>query len=164
MMCTNIHYYIFQKITIWWFSTLYFLRNCQKLRCHASCHSFFPPPASCPFSICHFSYVTTIINNSILPPLPHSPLSTTRTPSSFTPRFALPGLCHISRRPQSAFKGLFFLTGAISSLVGGDLQASCGTLDEGGLDDNVDWEEEREMEKLACEGDDFVPPKIMVLD
>uniref|UniRef100_A0AAQ4Q939 NMDA receptor synaptonuclear signaling and neuronal migration factor a n=1 Tax=Gasterosteus aculeatus aculeatus TaxID=481459 RepID=A0AAQ4Q939_GASAC len=45
----------------------------------------------------------------------------------------------------------------------GDLQASCGTLDEGGLDDNVDWEEEREMEKLACEGDDFVPPKIMLI-
>ncbi|TMS08743.1 NMDA receptor synaptonuclear signaling and neuronal migration factor [Larimichthys crocea] len=43
----------------------------------------------------------------------------------------------------------------------GDLQASCGTLDEGGVDDNLDWEEEREMERLACEGDDFVPPKIM---
>lgn len=50
------------------------------------------------------------------------------------------------------------------SLVGGDLQTSCGTLDEGGLDDNIDWEEEREMERLACEGDDFVPPKIMVGD
>lgn len=47
-------------------------------------------------------------------------------------------------------------------LLGGDLQASCGTLDEGGLEDNIDWEEEREMERLACEGDDFVPPKIMV--
>ncbi|KAI3361845.1 hypothetical protein L3Q82_002175 [Scortum barcoo] len=46
---------------------------------------------------------------------------------------------------------------------GGDLQASCGTLDEGGVDDNVDWEEEREMERLACEGDDFVPPKIMLI-
>uniref|UniRef100_A0A8C3AJ50 NMDA receptor synaptonuclear signaling and neuronal migration factor n=1 Tax=Cyclopterus lumpus TaxID=8103 RepID=A0A8C3AJ50_CYCLU len=45
----------------------------------------------------------------------------------------------------------------------GDLQASCGTLDEGGLDDNIDWEEEREMERLACEGDDFVPPKIMLI-
>lgn len=50
------------------------------------------------------------------------------------------------------------------SLLGGDLQASCGTLDEGGVDDNLDWEEEREMERLACEGDDFVPPKIMVRD
>ncbi|KAG8010626.1 NMDA receptor synaptonuclear signaling and neuronal migration factor, partial [Nibea albiflora] len=46
---------------------------------------------------------------------------------------------------------------------GGDLQASCGTLDEGGVDDNLDWEEEREMERLACEGDDFVPPKIMLI-
>ncbi|XP_039909433.1 NMDA receptor synaptonuclear signaling and neuronal migration factor isoform X5 [Simochromis diagramma] len=45
----------------------------------------------------------------------------------------------------------------------GDLQASCGTLDEGGLDDNIDWEEEREMERLACEGDDFIPPKIMLI-
>ncbi|XP_038590536.1 NMDA receptor synaptonuclear signaling and neuronal migration factor isoform X3 [Micropterus salmoides] len=45
----------------------------------------------------------------------------------------------------------------------GDLQASCGTLDEGGLEDNIDWEEEREMERLACEGDDFVPPKIMLI-
>ncbi|XP_034054043.1 NMDA receptor synaptonuclear signaling and neuronal migration factor isoform X9 [Gymnodraco acuticeps] len=45
----------------------------------------------------------------------------------------------------------------------GDLQASCGTLDEGGQDDNLDWEEEREMERLACEGDDFVPPKIMLI-
>uniref|UniRef100_A0A8C4GFI3 NMDA receptor synaptonuclear signaling and neuronal migration factor a n=1 Tax=Dicentrarchus labrax TaxID=13489 RepID=A0A8C4GFI3_DICLA len=45
----------------------------------------------------------------------------------------------------------------------GDLQASCGTLDEGGVDDNLDWEEEREMERQACEGDDFVPPKIMLI-
>uniref|UniRef100_A0A3Q3RWI7 NMDA receptor synaptonuclear signaling and neuronal migration factor a n=1 Tax=Mastacembelus armatus TaxID=205130 RepID=A0A3Q3RWI7_9TELE len=44
----------------------------------------------------------------------------------------------------------------------GDLQASC-TLDEGGLDDTIDWEEEREMERLACEGDDFIPPKIMLI-
>ncbi|CAB1440884.1 unnamed protein product [Pleuronectes platessa] len=45
----------------------------------------------------------------------------------------------------------------------GELQASCGTLDEGGLDDTSDWEEEREMERLACEGDDFIPPKIMLI-
>uniref|UniRef100_A0A668AAD9 NMDA receptor synaptonuclear signaling and neuronal migration factor n=1 Tax=Myripristis murdjan TaxID=586833 RepID=A0A668AAD9_9TELE len=45
----------------------------------------------------------------------------------------------------------------------GDLQASCGTLDEGGLDEPMDWEEEREMERLACEGDDFIPPKIMLI-
>ncbi|CAG13656.1 unnamed protein product, partial [Tetraodon nigroviridis] len=44
-----------------------------------------------------------------------------------------------------------------------DLQASCGTLDEGGVDDSVDWEEEREMERLACEGEDFIPPKIMLI-
>ncbi|XP_049460668.1 NMDA receptor synaptonuclear signaling and neuronal migration factor isoform X4 [Epinephelus fuscoguttatus] len=45
----------------------------------------------------------------------------------------------------------------------GDLQTSCNTLDEGGLDDSMDWEEEREMERLACEADDFVPPKIMLI-
>ncbi|XP_036384850.1 NMDA receptor synaptonuclear signaling and neuronal migration factor isoform X2 [Megalops cyprinoides] len=45
----------------------------------------------------------------------------------------------------------------------GDLQASCGTLDEGVCDDPMDWEEEREMERLACEGDDFIPPKIMLI-
>lgn len=47
------------------------------------------------------------------------------------------------------------------SSPGGDLQASSGNLDEEDCDD-VDWEEEREMEKAACEGDDFIPPKIMV--
>uniref|UniRef100_A0A3P8UQJ1 NMDA receptor synaptonuclear signaling and neuronal migration factor n=1 Tax=Cynoglossus semilaevis TaxID=244447 RepID=A0A3P8UQJ1_CYNSE len=45
----------------------------------------------------------------------------------------------------------------------GDLQTSCGTLDEGGLRETLDWEEEREMERLACEGDDFIPPKIMLI-
>uniref|UniRef100_A0A3Q1J4D1 Uncharacterized protein n=1 Tax=Anabas testudineus TaxID=64144 RepID=A0A3Q1J4D1_ANATE len=45
----------------------------------------------------------------------------------------------------------------------GDLQTSCGTPDEGGLDDNLDWDEEREMERVACEGDDFIPPKIMLI-
>nr|XP_043909661.1 NMDA receptor synaptonuclear signaling and neuronal migration factor isoform X2 [Solea senegalensis] len=45
----------------------------------------------------------------------------------------------------------------------GDLQTSCSTLDEGGLRDTLDWEEEREMERLACEGDDFIPPKIMLI-
>ncbi|KAI7812792.1 NMDA receptor synaptonuclear signaling and neuronal migration factor isoform X1 [Triplophysa rosa] len=44
----------------------------------------------------------------------------------------------------------------------GDLQASSGNLDEEDCDD-VDWEEEREMEKAACEGDDFIPPKIMLI-
>lgn len=44
---------------------------------------------------------------------------------------------------------------------GGELQTSSGTLDEG-LDEDADWEEEREMERVACEGEDFIPPKIMV--
>ncbi|KAM6985809.1 NMDA receptor synaptonuclear signaling and neuronal migration factor [Aplochiton taeniatus] len=44
----------------------------------------------------------------------------------------------------------------------GDMQASCGALDEGGSED-MDWEEEREMERLACEGDDFIAPKIMLI-
>lgn len=48
-----------------------------------------------------------------------------------------------------------------SSVSGGDLQTSSGTLDEGEYDD-VDWEEEKELERLACEGDDFIPPKIIV--
>ncbi|KAJ8379677.1 hypothetical protein SKAU_G00004550 [Synaphobranchus kaupii] len=44
----------------------------------------------------------------------------------------------------------------------GDLQASSGTLDEVACED-VDWEEERELERAACEGDDFIPPKIMLI-
>ncbi|XP_035235742.1 NMDA receptor synaptonuclear signaling and neuronal migration factor-like isoform X2 [Anguilla anguilla] len=44
----------------------------------------------------------------------------------------------------------------------GDLQASSGTLDEVPCED-VDWEEERELERAACEGDDFIPPKIMLI-
>ncbi|XP_038821660.1 NMDA receptor synaptonuclear signaling and neuronal migration factor-like [Salvelinus namaycush] len=44
----------------------------------------------------------------------------------------------------------------------GDLPASCGTLNEGEREE-LDWEEEREMERLACEGDDFIPPKIMLI-
>ncbi|XP_052448912.1 NMDA receptor synaptonuclear signaling and neuronal migration factor-like isoform X2 [Carassius gibelio] len=43
-----------------------------------------------------------------------------------------------------------------------DLQASSGNLDEEDYDD-VDWEEERELERAACEGDDFIPPKIMLI-
>uniref|UniRef100_A0A3P9M693 NMDA receptor synaptonuclear signaling and neuronal migration factor a n=1 Tax=Oryzias latipes TaxID=8090 RepID=A0A3P9M693_ORYLA len=45
----------------------------------------------------------------------------------------------------------------------GDLQTTSGTAEEGGLTDNRGWEEERELERLACEGDDFVPPKIMLI-
>ncbi|KAF4074302.1 hypothetical protein AMELA_G00237920 [Ameiurus melas] len=44
----------------------------------------------------------------------------------------------------------------------GDLQTSTGTLDEGEYDD-VDWEEEKALERLACEGDDFIPPKIILI-
>ncbi|XP_065106343.1 NMDA receptor synaptonuclear signaling and neuronal migration factor isoform X2 [Paramisgurnus dabryanus] len=44
----------------------------------------------------------------------------------------------------------------------GDLQASSGNLDEEDCND-VDWEEEKEMERAACEGDDFIPPKIMLI-
>uniref|UniRef100_A0A3Q3A2T7 NMDA receptor synaptonuclear signaling and neuronal migration factor b n=1 Tax=Kryptolebias marmoratus TaxID=37003 RepID=A0A3Q3A2T7_KRYMA len=43
----------------------------------------------------------------------------------------------------------------------GELQTSSGIFDEV-LDEDVDWEEEREMERAACEGEDFIPPKIMV--
>ncbi|XP_028314416.1 NMDA receptor synaptonuclear signaling and neuronal migration factor isoform X1 [Gouania willdenowi] len=44
----------------------------------------------------------------------------------------------------------------------GDLQASSGTLNEG-PDEDDDWEQEKEMERVACEGDDFIPPKIMLV-
>ncbi|XP_035987886.1 NMDA receptor synaptonuclear signaling and neuronal migration factor isoform X3 [Fundulus heteroclitus] len=44
----------------------------------------------------------------------------------------------------------------------GELQTSSGTLDEG-LDEDADWEDEREMERTACEGEDFIPPKIMLI-
>uniref|UniRef100_A0A3Q2T5C7 NMDA receptor synaptonuclear signaling and neuronal migration factor n=1 Tax=Fundulus heteroclitus TaxID=8078 RepID=A0A3Q2T5C7_FUNHE len=45
----------------------------------------------------------------------------------------------------------------------GDLQTSTNALEDGALEDALDWEEEKEMERLACEGDDFVPPKIMLI-
>uniref|UniRef100_A0A8C8DJV0 NMDA receptor synaptonuclear signaling and neuronal migration factor a n=1 Tax=Oryzias sinensis TaxID=183150 RepID=A0A8C8DJV0_9TELE len=45
----------------------------------------------------------------------------------------------------------------------GDLQTTSGTAEEGGLTDNRGWKEEQELERLACEGDDFVPPKIMLI-
>ncbi|KAL4660791.1 NMDA receptor synaptonuclear signaling and neuronal migration factor [Arapaima gigas] len=44
----------------------------------------------------------------------------------------------------------------------GDLQASSGTLNEEMCED-LNWEEEREAERVACEGDDFIPPKIMLI-
>ncbi|XP_029296268.1 NMDA receptor synaptonuclear signaling and neuronal migration factor isoform X5 [Cottoperca gobio] len=44
----------------------------------------------------------------------------------------------------------------------GELQTSSGTLDEG-LDGDADWEEERELERVACDEEDFMPPKIMLI-
>ncbi|XP_051924192.1 NMDA receptor synaptonuclear signaling and neuronal migration factor isoform X1 [Hippocampus zosterae] len=44
----------------------------------------------------------------------------------------------------------------------GDIQTSSGTLNEG-LDEDADWGDEREMERVACEGDDFIPPKIILI-
>uniref|UniRef100_A0A8C7RGL8 NMDA receptor synaptonuclear signaling and neuronal migration factor b n=1 Tax=Oncorhynchus mykiss TaxID=8022 RepID=A0A8C7RGL8_ONCMY len=44
----------------------------------------------------------------------------------------------------------------------GDLQSSSGALDEGSQED-ADWEEERELERAACEGEDFTPPKIILI-
>ncbi|KAF3851585.1 hypothetical protein F7725_013357 [Dissostichus mawsoni] len=44
----------------------------------------------------------------------------------------------------------------------GELQTSTGTLDEG-LDEYADWEEERELERVACEEEDFMPPKLMLI-
>ncbi|XP_052392372.1 NMDA receptor synaptonuclear signaling and neuronal migration factor-like [Carassius gibelio] len=45
----------------------------------------------------------------------------------------------------------------------GDVQTTCGPPEESGCAEDMDWEEEREMERLACEGDDFIPPKIMLI-
>ncbi|XP_061622380.1 NMDA receptor synaptonuclear signaling and neuronal migration factor-like [Phyllopteryx taeniolatus] len=44
----------------------------------------------------------------------------------------------------------------------GDVQTSSGTLNEG-LDEDAEWGDEREMERVACEGDDFIPPKIILI-
>ncbi|XP_053096344.1 NMDA receptor synaptonuclear signaling and neuronal migration factor isoform X3 [Pangasianodon hypophthalmus] len=44
----------------------------------------------------------------------------------------------------------------------GDLQVPSAAQDEGGCND-TGWEEEREMERLACESDDFIPPKVMLI-
>ncbi|XP_040011909.1 NMDA receptor synaptonuclear signaling and neuronal migration factor [Xiphias gladius] len=43
----------------------------------------------------------------------------------------------------------------------GELQTSSGTLNEG-MDEDAEWEDEREMERLTCE-EDFIPPKIMLI-
>ncbi|XP_053329790.1 NMDA receptor synaptonuclear signaling and neuronal migration factor [Spea bombifrons] len=42
-----------------------------------------------------------------------------------------------------------------------DLQDSCSALDEECKD--LNWEAEREMEVLSCDGEDFIPPKIMLI-
>lgn len=103
-------------------------------------------------SIC-FSFLSLLHHpDSSLPPVTHfsSSLSPFRPP---TPSQTLvPTHCYL----QVIFRS------AVLYCPGGDLQTSCGTLDEGGLRETLDWEEEREMERLACEGDDFIPPKIMV--
>ncbi|XP_034548075.1 NMDA receptor synaptonuclear signaling and neuronal migration factor [Notolabrus celidotus] len=44
----------------------------------------------------------------------------------------------------------------------GELQSSSGTLDEG-LNEDADWGDEREMERAACEGEDFISPKIVLI-
>ncbi|XP_021462101.2 NMDA receptor synaptonuclear signaling and neuronal migration factor isoform X7 [Oncorhynchus mykiss] len=51
---------------------------------------------------------------------------------------------------------------AQSEFPNGDLQSSSGALDEGSQED-ADWEEERELERAACEGEDFTPPKIILI-
>ncbi len=53
------------------------------------------------------------------------------------------------------------LSAVLCDDTGGDLQTTSSAPEEGGCED-LDWEEEREMERLACEGDDFIPPKIIV--
>ncbi|PIO37860.1 hypothetical protein AB205_0084420 [Aquarana catesbeiana] len=42
-----------------------------------------------------------------------------------------------------------------------DLQNSCTALNEESED--LNWEAEREMEIMSCEGEDFIPPKIMLI-
>ncbi|KGL72776.1 NMDA receptor synaptonuclear signaling and neuronal migration factor, partial [Tinamus guttatus] len=41
-----------------------------------------------------------------------------------------------------------------------NLQDSCGTLDG---DFDLNWEAEKEIEAMACDGEDFIPPKIMLI-
>lgn len=73
------------------------------------------------------------------------------------------GLWHISRGSCQAGLSredkLFHPCNAPCVLAGHDLQDSCGTLDG---DFDLNWEAEKELEAMACDGDDFIPPKIMV--
>lgn len=80
--------------------------------------------------------------------------------SDMNNRMLVDRTCHLIGR-LCACVVLCFCVFAYYLSPGGDLQASSGNLDEEDCDD-VDWEEERESERAACEGDDFIPPKIMV--
>uniref|UniRef100_H3AZS7 NMDA receptor synaptonuclear signaling and neuronal migration factor n=1 Tax=Latimeria chalumnae TaxID=7897 RepID=H3AZS7_LATCH len=42
-----------------------------------------------------------------------------------------------------------------------DLQTSYSALDD--EFDDLNWEEEKELEAMSCDGDDFIPPKIMLI-
>ncbi|XP_041050467.1 NMDA receptor synaptonuclear signaling and neuronal migration factor isoform X1 [Carcharodon carcharias] len=42
-----------------------------------------------------------------------------------------------------------------------ELETSCGALDDDF--DDLSWEAEKELELLSCDGEDFVPPKIMLI-
>lgn len=55
---------------------------------------------------------------------------------------------------------LFCPCNAPCVLAGHDLQDSCGTLDG---DFDLNWEAEKELEAMACDGEDFIPPKIMLI-
>eukprot|EP00061_Rhincodon_typus_P014714 g41932.t1 len=44
---------------------------------------------------------------------------------------------------------------------GQELQNSCCALDDDF--DDLNWEAEKELELLSCDGEDFVPPKIMLI-
>lgn len=118
------------------------------------------------YSTCHFCMpLPSLTAPSFLPP-PHSPCFTSWTHPSFIPRvsLSLSPFLPLTQLPTTCLHSIISDLLYLTFSAGGDLQTSCGTLDEGGLDDNIDWEEEREMERLACEGDDFIPPKIMVRD
>uniref|UniRef100_A0A672QX88 NMDA receptor synaptonuclear signaling and neuronal migration factor n=1 Tax=Sinocyclocheilus grahami TaxID=75366 RepID=A0A672QX88_SINGR len=84
--------------------------------------------------------------------------------ASIIQRYFVAGLSFISAFIPVRYRGraLTVQPYLAQQSVCGDLQTTCGTPEEGGCED-MDWEEEREMERLACEGDDFIPPKIMLI-
>lgn len=70
--------------------------------------------------------------------------------------------CFLRGSCQTGLSGegkLFCPCDARCVLTGHDLQDSCGTLDG---DFDLNWEAEKELEAMACDGEDFIPPKIMV--